>query len=68
MWIYYGLYPTFVLTLFPDQVEIYQFFPAGPQKCIMNGVTFAMPDDRTEMQRARKLNQDTLAFLRWPAS
>lgn len=57
LWIYYGFYPTFVLTLFPDQVEVYQFFPNGPQQSIMKGVTFGLPDDRPEMQRARKLNQ-----------
>ena len=58
LWIYWGLYPTFVLTLFPDQVEIYQFFPTGPQKSIMKGTTFGLPDDRPEMARARKLNQN----------
>lgn len=58
LWIYWGLYPTFVLTLFPDQVEVYQFFPAGPQQSIMKGITFAMADDRPAMQRARELNQN----------
>ena len=58
LWIYYGLYPTFTLTLFPDQVEVYQFLPQGPQKSIMKGMTFALPDDRPEMQRARQLNQE----------
>lgn len=56
-WIYWGLYPTCVLTLFPDQVEIYQFAPTGPQQSIIKGITFALPDDRPEMQRARELNQ-----------
>ena len=57
-WIYWGLYPTFVLTLFPDQIEVYQFFPVGPQKSIMKGLSFALPDDRPEMKRARELNKD----------
>lgn len=56
-WIYWGMFPTFVLTLFPDQVEIYQFFPSGPQKSIMRGSSYALPDERPQMQRARELNQ-----------
>ncbi len=57
IWIYWGMYPTFVLTLFPDQVEIYQFFPSGPQQSIMQGKCYALADERPQMQRARELNQ-----------
>jgi len=56
-WIYWGMFPTFVLTLFPDQVEIYQFFPDGPQKSIMQGSSYALPDERPQMQKARELNR-----------
>jgi phenylpropionate dioxygenase-like ring-hydroxylating dioxygenase large terminal subunit len=58
LWIYWGMYPGFVLTLFPDQIEIYQTCPVGYQKSAMAGVTYALPDGRREMQRARKLNRD----------
>jgi phenylpropionate dioxygenase-like ring-hydroxylating dioxygenase large terminal subunit len=58
LWIYWGMFPGFVLTLFPDQIEIYQIYPTGNQKSVMAGVTYALPDDRTEMQRARELNRD----------
>jgi phenylpropionate dioxygenase-like ring-hydroxylating dioxygenase large terminal subunit len=51
------MFPTFVLTLFPDQVEIYQFFPDGPQKSIMQGSSYALPDERPQMQKARELNR-----------
>ncbi|UCH39458.1 MAG: aromatic ring-hydroxylating dioxygenase subunit alpha [Gammaproteobacteria bacterium] len=57
LWIYWGMFPTFVLTLFPDQIEIYQFFPTGPQQSIMQGVCYALADDRPQMHRARELNQ-----------
>jgi len=57
LWVYWGMYPGFVLTLFPDQIEIYQTFPVGYQKSAMAGVTYALPDDRADMQRARKLNR-----------
>lgn len=58
LWIYWGMFPGFVLTLFPDQIEIYQIYPTGNQRSVMAGVTYALPDDRPEMQRARTLNRD----------
>ena len=58
LWIYWGLFPGFVLTLFPDQIEIYQIYPTGNQKSVMAGVTYALPDKRPEMQKARELNRD----------
>ena len=57
-WIYWGMYPGFVLTLFPDQIEIYQTYPSGFQKSVMAGRTYAMPDARPEMQKARALNRE----------
>ncbi len=57
LWIYWGMFPGLVLTLFPDQIEIYQFLPRGSQKSVMRGISYALPDDRPEMQKARKLNQ-----------
>jgi len=58
LWIYWGLFPGFVLTLFPDQIEIYQIYPTGNQRSVMAGVTYALADDRAEMQQARELNRD----------
>jgi phenylpropionate dioxygenase-like ring-hydroxylating dioxygenase large terminal subunit len=58
LWIYWGLFPGFVLTLFPDQIEIYQIYPTGNQKSVMAGVTYALSDGRAEMQKARELNRD----------
>lgn len=58
LWIYWGMFPGFVLTLFPDQIEIYQIYPTGNQQSVMAGVTYARPDDRPEMQKARELNRD----------
>ena len=52
------MFPGFVLTLFPDQIEIYQIYPTGNQQSVMAGVTYALPDDRAEMQKARELNRD----------
>ena len=58
LWIYWGMFPGFVLTLFPDQIEIYQIYPTGNQKSVMAGVTYALPDNRASMQKARELNRD----------
>jgi len=58
LWIYWGMFPGFVVTLFPDQVEIYQSYPVGNQHSVMAGATYALPDDRPEMQKARELNRE----------
>jgi phenylpropionate dioxygenase-like ring-hydroxylating dioxygenase large terminal subunit len=57
-WIYWGMFPGFVVTLFPDQVEIYQSYPVGSQRSVMAGATYALPDDRPAMQKARALNRE----------
>lgn len=58
LWIYWGMFPGFVLTLFPDQIEIYQIYPGGNQQSVMVGATYALADDRPAMQRARALNRE----------
>ena len=75
LWIYWGMFPGFVLTLFPDQIEIYQIYPTGNQKSVMAGVTYALPDKRASMQKARELNRDInmdvgdedIRLIRWAA-
>ncbi len=75
LWIYWGMFPGFVLTLFPDQIEIYQILPTGNQKSKMAGVTYALPDDRPEMIRARELNRnintdvgdEDIRLIKWAA-
>jgi phenylpropionate dioxygenase-like ring-hydroxylating dioxygenase large terminal subunit len=75
LWIYWGRFPGFVLTLFPDQIEIYQIYPTGNQKSVMAGVTYALPDERADMQRARELNREIntkvgdedIRLIRWAA-
>lgn len=75
LWIYWGMFPGFVLTLFPDQVEIYQIYPTGAQKSVMAGSTYALPDERPQMRRARELNRaingdvgdEDVRLVRWAA-
>lgn len=76
LWIYWGMFPGFVLTLFPDQIEIYQIYPTGSQQSVMAGVTYALPDEREDMQRARafnrKINMDVgdedVNLVKWAAA
>jgi len=58
LWIYWGMFPGFVLTLFPDQIEIYQIYASGNQKSVMAGVTYALPDARESMRKAREHNRN----------
>jgi len=75
LWIYWGMFPGFVLTLFPDQIEIYQIYPVGPQQSVMAGVTYALPDERESMQKARSINRkinmdvgdEDIQLIKWAA-
>ncbi len=55
-WIYFGVFPTTVITLTPDMVDFYQFLPVGARRSQMRGGFFAHPDERREMRAARYLN------------
>ncbi len=56
-WIYWGMFPGVVISLFPDLVEVYQVYPTGYQKSVMAGACYALPDEREQMQKARALNR-----------
>ena len=57
-WIYWGAFPGFVITLFPDLIEIYQIFPTDHLKSAMAGRSYALEDERPEMQAAREFNRE----------
>ena len=56
-WIYYSVFPTTVLTFYPDSCGFYQFLPLGTRRSAMQGRGFGLPDERREMQAARYLNR-----------
>ncbi len=56
-WIYYGVFPSAVLTFFPDSCGFYQFLPLGTRRSAMQGCDFGLPDARREMCAARYLHQ-----------
>lgn len=56
-WLYWGLFPSFVITCYPDFCKYYQFRPGlDPDTVTIRGHNFALPDDRREMRAARWLN------------
>ena len=57
LWIYWGAFPGFVISLFPDMVEVYQVYPTGFQKSVIAGSCYALPDNRPTMLEARQLNR-----------
>lgn len=57
LWIYWGMFPGIVITLFPDMVEVYQVYPMAYQKSVMAGACYALPDERKQMQEARAFNR-----------
>ena len=56
-WIYYGIFPTTVITLFPEMVDFYQFLPVTTRRSAMQGRYLALPDGRREIRAARYLNK-----------
>jgi phenylpropionate dioxygenase-like ring-hydroxylating dioxygenase large terminal subunit len=56
-WIYYGFFPSAVLTFYPDTCGFYQFLPLGTRCSAMQGRSYGLPDDRREMRAARYLHQ-----------
>jgi phenylpropionate dioxygenase-like ring-hydroxylating dioxygenase large terminal subunit len=57
-WIYWGMFPGIVITLFPDSIEVYQVYPTGYHKSVMAGACYALEDDRPAMHKARELNRE----------
>ncbi len=57
-WIYWGMFPGFVITLMPDMVEVYQTYSLGHQKSTMAGACYALDDERPAMQKAREYNRE----------
>lgn len=55
-WLYFRLWPNVAFDIYPDQVDFMQWLPTGPESCVIREISYALPDDRREMQAARYLN------------
>ena len=55
-WLYYKLFPNVAFDIYPDQVDFMQFLPVSGTETVIREISYALPDDRREMQVARHLN------------
>jgi phenylpropionate dioxygenase-like ring-hydroxylating dioxygenase large terminal subunit len=55
-WLYYKLFPNVAFDIYPDQVDFMQFLPVSATQTVIREISYALPDDRPEMRRARYLN------------
>lgn len=56
-WLFFYIYPSQTIAFYPDQVEYYQCLPLGPERCVMRGRRYVLPDAGREMDVARQLNR-----------
>lgn len=55
-WAFYTMQPNLGLDLYPDSIDFFQILPVGPERCVARYCVYALPDDRPEMHKLRKLN------------
>ena len=55
-WLYYKLFPNVAFDIYPDQVDFMQFLPVSATETVIREISYALTDDRREMQAARHLN------------
>ena len=55
-WLYYKLFPNVAFDIYPDQVDFMQFLPVSATETVIREISYAIPDDRREMNAARHLN------------
>ena len=55
-WIYFGMFPNFVLGLYPDSVIFYQELPKTATETLQRGMCYRRPDESRQMKVARYLS------------
>jgi len=55
-WLYYKLFPNVAFDIYPDQVDFMQFLPVSATETVIREISYALPDERREMNAARHLN------------
>ena len=55
-WIYFGMFPNFVLGLYPDSVIYYQEVPQSAERTVQRGMCYRRRDESREMRAARYLS------------
>ena len=62
-WVYYHIFPTTTIGVFPDQIAYFQMYPTGPGRTVYRARTYAHPDKSREMRAARFLNRRINALV-----
>ncbi len=57
LWFYIAIFPNMALGMYPDSIEYYMTIPLSPQKTILTGASYALPDARREISAVRYLNR-----------
>lgn len=74
LWIYYGVFPNLVITVYPDgTADIYQTFPYKTRRAVMRGMGIALPGRTREARLLRylkdRIDRETVAedaqLVRW---
>ena len=55
-WIYFGMFPNFVLGLYPDSVIYYQEVPQSAEQTVQRGMCYRRRNESREMKAARYLS------------
>ena len=55
-WIYFGMFPNFVLGLYPDSVIYYQEVPQSATQTVQRGMCYRRREENREMKAARYLS------------
>ena len=55
-WIYFGMFPNFVLGLYPDSVIYYQEVPQSAEQTVQRGMCYRRRDESRAMKAARYLS------------
>ncbi len=55
-WLYIGMFPNFVISLYPDSISFYQEFPVSNGKCIQRGAVYKHKNEDRRMRLSRYLS------------
>ena len=55
-WLYIGVFPNFVFSLYPDSVNFYQEFPLSVGRTLLRSVTYRRPNECRNLKAARYLS------------
>ena len=72
-WLYFNIFPSMVIGLYPESIEFYMTLPNTVDSSWYLGASYALPDDRREVNAARYLSarinklteKEDASFMRW---